>query len=227
MFTYKNISSIEHTLNNSIPTDYILLDKNTMQYLEKKLYELGIITDNAYVAEKTYPPIPSDIFQNMTIPIPDMVLQYRLPYKTDKQSLDIRVYISDNAIGYISSNYGHTFKIGLRNDLDHVGILTDICYASNDAKQFTSPYVMDYIVLVFSKMLVLWYAIQKTLLADGVASTTEHSPKHRLFNRLTNSWFVKGHWRKRGNDKIWINGYWKGLLRHLRLNSNGIRKRRI
>lgn len=48
---------------------------------------------------------------------------------------------------------------------------------------------------------------------------------HPEFTRKTMSWYVIGHYRKHGDGKVWVNGYWKGPLRHLKKNTDGGRER--
>lgn len=50
---------------------------------------------------------------------------------------------------------------------------------------------------------------------------------HPEFTRKTMSWYVIGHYRKHGDGKTWVKGYWKGPLRHLKKNTDGGRERVI
>lgn len=45
--------------------------------------------------------------------------------------------------------------------------------------------------------------------------------------RHTMSWYVTGHWRHYPNKKVWVNGYWKGPLRHTHKNNDDGRERII
>ena len=49
----------------------------------------------------------------------------------------------------------------------------------------------------------------------------------REFERHTLCWYVIGHWRKHGESRVWVNGYWKGPMRHTKANLDGCRERVI
>lgn len=47
------------------------------------------------------------------------------------------------------------------------------------------------------------------------------------FERHTLCWYVIGHYRKHGEGKVWVNGYWKGPMRHAKKNLDEGRERII
>lgn len=51
--------------------------------------------------------------------------------------------------------------------------------------------------------------------------------KRKEFSRKTMCWYVIGHYRKHGDGKTWVNGYWKGPLRNAKQNLDNGRERVI
>ena len=51
--------------------------------------------------------------------------------------------------------------------------------------------------------------------------------KRNEFSRKTMCWYVIGHYRKHGDGKTWVNGYWKGPLRNAKQNLDDGRERVI
>ena len=47
------------------------------------------------------------------------------------------------------------------------------------------------------------------------------------FERKTLCWYVIGHYRKHGDGRTWVNGYWKGPMRHAKKNLDDGRERVI
>lgn len=69
---------------------------------------------------------------------------------------------------------------------------------------------------------VTWY-IRRHILDDG---DVEHSA--REIERHCLAWYVIGHWRHFKDGSVtWVNGYWKGELRHLKRNIDQGRNRKL
>lgn len=67
-----------------------------------------------------------------------------------------------------------------------------------------------------------WY-VKKHIIGEVDAKNTKQEIK-----RHCQCWFVVGHWRQyKSGKKIFINGYWKGPMRHMKKNLDKGRERKI
>lgn len=70
-------------------------------------------------------------------------------------------------------------------------------------------------------------AKRKTKYIKTLYLNNELFDAHKEFQRHTLCWYVIGHYRKHGKGKVWVNGYWKGPMRHAKKNLDKGRERAI
>lgn len=70
--------------------------------------------------------------------------------------------------------------------------------------------------------------VKKHVVNEGMISKAINPASSKTIHRKTLAWYVIGHWRhyKNGNQ-VFIKGYWKGALRHLKKNLDETRERLV